>query len=171
MIERKTFPLEIKGIEEDGHFTGYAATFNNVDLGNDKILPGAFRKTLKQKKLWPLFLYHRIEQPVGGFQGIEDQRGLFINGKLTLEVQRAREARALMKEKVLNGLSIGYETVISHYEGNVRIIEEVKLYEVSIVPFPMNLEAEVIDVKSDSINKGQAPTLFSPIIEELKKRW
>ena len=32
-----TKPIEIKSIDEKGSFTGYAATFGNIDLGDLKI--------------------------------------------------------------------------------------------------------------------------------------
>ena len=33
-------PFELKSVDEAGNFEGYAAVFNNVDLGDDVILPG-----------------------------------------------------------------------------------------------------------------------------------
>ena len=42
-MDRLVAPIEIKEARSDGTFTGYAAVFNNVDLGRDVILPGAFK--------------------------------------------------------------------------------------------------------------------------------
>ena len=53
-MERKTFEFEIKELSEEGQFTGYLSTFGNVDAGDDMIEPGAFKKTLREKKVFPL---------------------------------------------------------------------------------------------------------------------
>ncbi|WP_410318431.1 HK97 family phage prohead protease, partial [Klebsiella pneumoniae] len=37
-------PFELKAVDDAGNFEGYAAVFNNVDLGDDVILPGAFTR-------------------------------------------------------------------------------------------------------------------------------
>ena len=39
-------PFSIKEMDEEGQFEGYAATFNDVDQGNDVVLPGAFTASL-----------------------------------------------------------------------------------------------------------------------------
>jgi hypothetical protein len=45
-MERKRFSLKIKSVDDTGKFTGLTASYNTVDLGGDKILPGAFTRTL-----------------------------------------------------------------------------------------------------------------------------
>lgn len=54
-------PFELKSVDDAGNFEGYAAIFNNVDLGDDVILPGAFTrvKTTRSGKL-KLALYHDL---------------------------------------------------------------------------------------------------------------
>lgn len=49
-IETKFAPLDLKQIEDDGHFEGLAAVFNTPDMGNDVILPGAFKGSLGRNK-------------------------------------------------------------------------------------------------------------------------
>ena len=58
-MERVTAPIELKEAKADGSFTGYAAVFNNVDLGQDVILPGAFDqvRTTRDGKV-RIALYH-----------------------------------------------------------------------------------------------------------------
>ncbi len=67
-------------------------------------------------------------------------------------MQRARETHALMKEGAVKGLSIGYDPVVVDYsrmeKENIRILKEVKLWEYSVTPFPMNPEATVTAVKT-----------------------
>ena len=105
-----SYPFEVKSIAADGSFAGYASVFHVVDNHRDIIEPGAFRTSLKSRKdpvqlLWQ----HQWEEPLGVIESLfEDARGLFVRGKLLMEVARAREAYALLKSGVLRGLSIGY---------------------------------------------------------------
>ena len=43
-METLNCPFEIKEADDAGKFSGYAAVFDNVDLGNDVIEKGAFKK-------------------------------------------------------------------------------------------------------------------------------
>src|SRR5687767_3295774 len=102
--------LELKFVGEEGVFAGYASIFNVVDSQRDEVMPGAFRDTLSRrdtpvKLLWQ----HRLEEPIGVVtQLFEDARGLYIEGRLLLDVAQAREAYTLLKAGAVSGLSIGY---------------------------------------------------------------
>lgn len=153
MKELKHLPIQFdaKAIGSDGSFEGYASTFNNVDQGYDVVLPGAFKKTLKErpadqiKMLWQ----HNPWEPIGFFtEAKEDTKGLFVKGTILSGVQRGAEAIALMKAGVIDSMSIGYRTLESEFtNAGVRQLKEVGLYEVSLVTFPMNQEATVTRVK------------------------
>jgi HK97 family phage prohead protease len=150
--------LHLKSLSAQGHFAGYASVFDVVDGQNDVVLRGAFEKTLSGragsiKLLWQ----HQPEEPVGVITHIfEDRRGLFLQGKLQLEVARAQEAYALMKSGALSGLSIGYAPVRQSLDpqSGVRRLAEVELFEISLVTFPANPRAQVTVVKSLS---GEPP--------------
>ena len=92
-----------------------------------------------------------MDEPIGVFENIyEDSHGLFVKGKLLLDVKRAKEAYLLLKSGAINGMSIGYSVVsaqIDDVEG-VRIIEDLDLFEVSLVTFPANENATITSVKS-----------------------
>jgi phage head maturation protease len=45
--EVKFAPCDLKSVEADGTFTGYASLFNEVDLGQDLVMPGAFGDSLR----------------------------------------------------------------------------------------------------------------------------
>jgi HK97 family phage prohead protease len=151
-MERKLVTLEIKDVAETGEFSGYASTFGNEDLGGDIIMPGAFTKTIKENKNVPVLWGHSSREVIGVNQDFsEDAKGLKVKGKLTLGVQRAKEARELMVDKAVRGLSIGYDAIIidwSREKEGIRILREIKLWEYSLTPFPMNPEAQVTGVKS-----------------------
>lgn len=145
--------LQLKTLNDEGYFTGYASIFNVVDNQGDKILHGAFRDTLRDegtgiKLLWQ----HAMSEPIGIFTLLrEDARGLYVEGRLLLDVQRAKEAYSLLKAGAIAGLSIGYVPVEYYREPQtgVRVLEKVRLYEISLVTFPANAQATVQAVKSD----------------------
>jgi len=151
-LEVKELPFELKSFNEQaGTFSGYLSVFDVEDSYGDTVLKGAFKRTLRNKKEFPLLWSHDITMPVGGFTGKEDATGLLIDGKLTLGVQKAQEARALMLDKVVKGLSIGYQTVkeeIDSKNGKRKLLE-VNLWEGSLCVFGACPGAEVAEVKSD----------------------
>ncbi|MCF6195716.1 MAG: HK97 family phage prohead protease [Emcibacter sp.] len=137
-----------------GHFAGYASVFNVVDRGNDLILPGAFAQSIRDRGTGGIkFLWqHDPKEPVGILDEIyEDARGLYVRGRLILEVDRAREACRLLDVGALDGLSIGFHTLKSRLRADgVRILTRVDLWEISLVTFPMNEQARIFDFKTDS---------------------
>lgn len=146
-------PLSLKVVAEDGFFAGYASVFNVVDSQYDSILPGAFSNTLRQRKYnqaIPLLWQHHADEPIGTLTTLrEDGNGLYVEGRILLSVQCGREAHALLKSGVIEGLSIGYTAVDYQFDEQtgVRYLSEVELWEISLVTFPANPEAGVISVK------------------------
>ena len=141
-----------------GIFEGYGSVFGNKDLGNDVIESGAFLNTLKRKKPYQvkLLYQHKSDMPIGVFDEIrEDEKGLYVKGRLALQTQAGKEAYELLKMGALDGLSIGFRVnpkeVSYDKRANKRIIKEVDLMEVSLVTFPMNPKATVMSVKGYEI--------------------
>ncbi|MEO1142606.1 MAG: HK97 family phage prohead protease, partial [Pseudomonadota bacterium] len=158
--EVKFAHADFERVEADGTFCGYASLFGREDLGHDIIMPGAFKKSLERQSSngIRMLFQHDPNQPVGVWDVIrEDERGLFVKGRLTLDVAKAREVHALMKDGGLNGLSIGYKTIKGKREqrSGVRRLYEVDLWEISVVTFPMLPEAQVSAVKSVGKNSAQ----------------
>ena len=160
-MEFKTFKFKLDGVKADnadeGSVEGYASVFNNIDLGLDVVDKGAFAKSIQENggKV-PILADHNPYTQIGwNEKALEDSRGLFVQGSLTLKVQKAAERYALAK-KALEigapmGLSIGYTTIKAEPDStNIRIrrLKELKLWEYSFVTFPMNTEAMVTAAKS-----------------------
>lgn len=158
-VEVKSFSLEIKDADSNGMIRGFASTFGNVDLGNDVVDKGAFKKSIRESKgLWPILADHDPSKQIGwNLRAEEDEKGLYVEGKLDLNVQAAREKYSLAKSAyelgAKMGLSIGYMVVKAEPDRDkpmVRHIKEVKLFEYSLVTFPMNTEAMITNVKSNT---------------------
>lgn len=140
--------VAVKALSEDGSFEGILAVYNNVDLGKDLIEPGAFKKTIAEKGTSiPLLWQHDPDKPIGTLELIDAENGLYVKGQLVLDVPEARTAYSLIKANVIKGLSIGYDTVKDAIENGVRHLKELRLWEGSIVTFPMNEAAMITSVK------------------------
>lgn len=161
---------ETKEIERNqvkyGVVKGYASTFNNIDRGNDIIAKEAFEKTIERHKQMnrPIRMQwqHKTEDLIGGFPTFKvDEKGLYVEGEINLEVQKGREAYALAKQGVLSDMSIGFvirnaemievsdgfEDGVEQFK-QVRKILDVELYEISLVSEPMNPLAQITAIKS-----------------------
>ena len=136
---------------EPGSFTGYGAIFGNEDSQGDIIERGAFAEDLRQNgTVRPWLWQHRADAPIGSVTLSEDARGLRMSGRLLLDVAQARECYALMKAGVVTGASIGYETLKSkNGGGGTRMLQAVRLWEVSAVTFPANALARIDSVRGD----------------------
>ena len=160
--------FSLKSLSEEGHFSGYASVFHVVDCQGDQIQPGAFSKGLAATESggpWPKMLWqHDPCVPIGRWEQVrEDQAGLFVEGRLFLALHKAQEAHVLLREGVVDGLSIGYHLKKSHRAGGVRILEEVALSEISLVTFPANPKARVAQVKSPALSLRPFEALYQVI--------
>lgn len=161
--EAKAFEFELKEVSDDGTFTAYAAVVGNVDLQGDRILPGAFAKTIEETGGYvPILDQHDVTIELGMTTSMrEDRRGLMVTGKLYVdddprnEVRAAREALVKLRHRQALGrpqpMSIGYRAIGPKFARNgVRELGEIALGEVSFVTFPANPKAGVVRVKADA---------------------
>lgn len=121
---------------------GYACLFGVADLGRDLVEPGAFAQSLARTGAAGVrMLYqHDPAEPIGVWTELrEDARGLYVRGRLSSSVGRARDCAALVAEGALDGLSIGFKAVESRTDPRTRLrrLSRIDLWEVSIVTFPM----------------------------------
>lgn len=156
--ERKFQRLNSELTVIDGYFIeGYASLFGVKDQGGDEVRPGAYAASLKRlslrgekiKMLWQ----HDPAQPIGVWEEVrEDASGLWVKGRILNEVEKGREAAALLAAGAIDGLSIGYRTVKAERDGKGnRLLSELELWEVSLVTFPMLREARVAAKSDDAI--------------------
>ncbi len=160
-MEKKhlSFETEFKALDdEQGRFEAYLSVFNNVDHGGDKVIPGAFAQSLKDRgsRLFPLLDQHMHTEVIGGFVATEDNVGLKIAGEFNLDTQKGREAYSNAKKGYLTGFSMGYITRDYEIEDDTRVLKRVDLLEGSIVTFPMNEAAQLTAIKSgESLTERQ----------------
>lgn len=143
---------EIKGIGEDGTFTGIASMYGVSDLEGDIIEKGAFTKTIRENPEVPVLWQHDEEEVIGLGTVAEKGNKIEISGKLDLEDPVAQNAYRKIKSGLVKGLSIGFMAVKKTFgEENgqfIRRLQEIKLMEVSIVTFPAMPQAQITSVKN-----------------------
>lgn len=151
MMEKIDLDFDLKEIGMTGEFDGWASAYT-TDLGGDRVLPGAFKTSLrKHGGKVPVLFNHERGKIIGvGVEALEDQRGLYIKAKLAMGTQLGRETHELMSMGALKGLSIGYSVEPKGWvmDGNIRLLKAINLHEYSAVPFGMNPDAQINRVKS-----------------------
>ena len=165
-LKHRPVAFKASEVNDDGTFSGYASVFGNVDSYGEIVEAGAFADSIKRIKdsgdPLPVLWQHRAGEPIGGSDElVEDEHGLKTSGwLLKSEIPRAAEAHALLKRKVVKGLSIGYYVEDSSYNDKtgVRTLKKLDLVEYSIVTFPANTLAQVDAVKA-ICKGGELPTL------------
>ncbi|MBK8745724.1 HK97 family phage prohead protease [Propionivibrio sp.] len=159
MLTHQTLSLsecDIKFAASEGTFSGYGSVFGNVDSYDDVIMAGAYSEVLKKDQAVPVYVNHGWldgKLPVGSWSGLkEDDRGLFGEAGLVMQMPSAIDAYWGMKSGLVTGLSVAFlpdDKSIERRSDGVRVIHKIKmLKEISIVNEPANAEARVFSVKA-----------------------
>jgi hypothetical protein len=137
---------------ETRRFAGYAAVFHAVDSGRDIILPGAFARALAMPARDVPFLWqHDAQHPIGRITSLtEDATGLKVTGAFATSAGPARDAFELVKAGAVTGLSIGYRVrrADADRQKKLRRLLDLDLIEVSLVTFPMQPRARVLQLEA-----------------------
>lgn len=171
-----------------GVFTALAACYT-IDRDNEIIERGAFRQTIARwqasSRKIPLHWAHlgTAENVIGVVNPStmrETSAGLYVEGKLDLEDSEvAREAWRSMRNHAV-GLSFGFLQTASHDRGDgVRVLTELDVYEISVVPGPSNPDTRFLSLKSATAVASTAAELrqrcravgvMVPTTEELRAK-
>ena len=89
----------------------------------------------------PLYWQHRPDQVLGTVEKMsEDARGLRIIARIDNPDGRAA---SMLRQGAVSGLSFGYRARRYRHEPAGRVLEEIELFEVSLVTHPLQHEARV----------------------------
>jgi HK97 family phage prohead protease len=135
--------LEVRETGDGMTFEGYAAVFNSEseDLGGfrEYIAPGAFKRSLQSRNEVKLLWNHDAGEPLASVRGgtlklTEDDRGLKVEARLA-NTSRGRDVAELIRSKTVDSMSFGFSVIKDTWDGNVRTLNAVRLFEVSLVSF------------------------------------
>jgi len=160
----KTARAQFKAVTDAplGTFEAIVSVFGNVDLGGDRVMPGAFAKTLEA---WsasgdriPVIWSHDWDDPMShiGYveQAEERPEGLWVKAVLDVDNNpRASYVARLLKERRVREFSFGYfaeafDVVEDADFGAVRELTQIDLFEVGPTLLGMNPETVLLEAAS-----------------------
>ena len=151
-LSQKT-QLQLDPTREPGFIAGYASKFGGIDSYDDTIEPHAYDNILKAAVLPKMFFNHdALSVPVGRWTSWKvDEVGLYVEGRLNLELQQAQDIRKAIAFRTLDGLSVNICMNVDDFyydAGGIRHIKNVqKMKEISLCTFPADDNARIITFK------------------------
>lgn len=170
----KSAPVKIKAAGDgDGIIEAMVATYD-VDSGGDKIIPGAFAKTLDE---WaasgqPMpFIWSHMHDDIDAYLGdviearevapssgptkaLDDPGGLYVKAQIDMDDPKSAKAYRLLKSGRVNNYSFAYEvrdSAPSKDNPDVLELRELGLFEVGPTLIGMNRETRTLSVKRDRL--------------------
>lgn len=144
-------PFHIHGVlGQECFIAGWASVCNVVDCQNDLITSKALNSAIKiwkDREDTPIMLMeHNIDNPVGVWQKLSfSDKGLYVEGKILSTLPASTLANTLLAVNKLQGLSIGYVSTNTYMNGDVRVIDALEIYEISLVSLPANPQALITE--------------------------
>jgi uncharacterized protein len=143
--EVRTNQIEMRAEGDGRTFTGYAALFNEPSLPlpfTEYVRPGAFKRSLQSRNRMMLLWNHDTSNPLastrnGSLQMTEDNRGLKVTATLP-DTTLGRDISELVRTGVVDSMSFGFSVKKDSWsqDGQTRYLDDVTLYEVSLVSTP-----------------------------------
>lgn len=121
---------------------GYAST-TDVDSYNEVVLPDAFKGTMASFMEFPIMLFGHdwYDKPIGKWTNYKiTERGLYVEGEI-YDTTGGRDVATLIENDILKALSIGFSPINSRKgdePGDPTVIDELALWEISVVNIPAN---------------------------------
>ncbi len=182
--------FDFRSTEDDAGFEGHAASWWSVDSYGTAMAPGAFKKTLRERRdRIPVLWNHNPDVPVGKHLEIkEDDKGLYVNIGIADDGADGTVLLKRLRYGVPLGMSFGFVTTRSRpaedddpldmstapswlgkgkaARKEVTVITEVAYWESSPVTFPANENSTIDAIRSAHIEQ-QADFLTS-LLEDLR---
>jgi uncharacterized protein len=143
--EVRTNHIELRAEGDGMTFSGYAALFNQPSLPlpfTEYVRPGAFKRSLQSRNRMMLLWNHDTSNPLastrnGSLQLVEDERGLKVTATLP-DTNLGRDLATLIKIGTIDAMSFGFSVKRDSWsqDGQTRYLDDVTLYEVSVVSSP-----------------------------------
>ncbi len=144
--------------EPAGEFEAIVSVFGNVDLGGDRIAPGAFSKSLAEWQATgdpiPVIWNHMWDNPdahIGAIDpadAVETAAGLQVKGRIDLDNPLAAQVYRLLSQRRVKEFSFGYNVRDSRVEKGVNELLDLDVIEVGPTLKGMNPATELLAVKA-----------------------
>ncbi len=187
-FERKELPTFVKSYDEDkGIVKHFVAIIGNVDSANDRIMPGAFQKTISERRdrirVLDQHQTDSVTRIVGKPLDLEEVGrneltpdvlkyapdalgGLLATTQYATETSRGHDVFKLVKGGFAPEGSIGYDPILYDFveekdadgeDRKVRELKEIRLWEYSNVIYGCNSAALIVSAKSSPTESKPAP--------------
>ena len=94
-------------------------------------------------------LFYDHKEPIGKVvRGTDTEDGYLIEARIS-ETPRGNEVLTLLRDGVLNRMSVGFKPIRDRQEDDTTVREEIELKEVSVVAFPAYSDAQVLSVREE----------------------
>ena len=143
--EIRTNHIELRAEGDGRSFSGYASVFNQPSQPLpfiEYVKPGAFKRSLQSRNRMMLLWNHDTSNPLastrnGSLQLTEDNVGLKVTATLP-DTTLGRDIAELVRTGVIDSMSFGFSVKRDSWsnDGQTRYLEDVSLYEVSLVSTP-----------------------------------
>ena len=166
-MQVKTCPAQIKAAgthegTEEGVFEAIVATYD-VDSVGDRIVYGAFKKTLEQWKATgnpiPVVWSHKSDDPdyhIGEVLDAEEREGvgLWVKSRIDTDAPKAAQVYRLLKGRRVTQMSFAYDEVDARPitksdDGAMKELHELKVYEVGPCMIGANQRTQLLGVKHE----------------------
>lgn len=176
--------VEMRASEDGGEFEGIGSAFYLIDDSwtSDIVAPGAFAEDLPEflARGFVGGMNHDWDEPIGKPLAAEERpEGLWVRAAIS-DTQAGRDTRTLIRDGVVRFLSVGFRVLARRYletadevrawwqahgyeptaedvaksVHGARVLERVRLYEVSPVAVPANRGARITGVKASEDRGG-----------------
>ena len=145
--------------DDSGKIAGFFSTYEKTpDSYGDIIEPGAFTKTLEKRKEsghpFPLCFNHDFSAVIGAVEAVEKENGPYVEGDF-LDTQLGQDVRKMVQSGAIYQFSFAYDVLKRRdpsaeekAAGVTNVLQEVEVYEVSVVTVPANQNAVITEVKT-----------------------
>lgn len=160
----KTYEVQFKALpdtdENVGRFTALVSIFGNVDSMGDRVMPGAFQKSLERWRAAgdsiPVIWSHDWGNPfahIGSIdptKALETDEGLLVEGEIDLTNAFAAQVHNLMKRRQVKEFSFGYRVQDERpAKDGANELRELDIIEVGPTLKGANPDTQLLGVKSD----------------------
>lgn len=164
-MKTKTYKAQVKAVDgaAEGTFEALVSVFGNVDHAGDRVVKGAFAKSLER---WaesgdpiPVVFSHRwddLDAHIGKvLTATETDDGLLVTAQLDIaDDPAAAKVHRLLTERRIREFSFAYDALDEAVVGGVNELRELDVFEVGPTLKGMNSETVLIDAKARTVNSG-----------------
>jgi HK97 family phage prohead protease len=151
-----------------GEFEALVSVFGNIDHGGDRVIKGAFAKSLGKWEAKgdpiPVIWNHMWDNPEAHIGVIdpgnakETDDGLLVKGRIDLDNPFAKQVYRLLKERRVTEFSFGYNLLDAEKKNGALELMEIDLFEVGPTLKGMNPATELLAVKALAKETAPKPT-------------